>query len=144
MAYHCQDICSDNGDHYNVIMSAMASQITSLMIVYSTVYSKRRSKKTSRLRVAGLCDGNSPVTGEFLAQRASKAENVSIWWRHHATLWSLNNGKVNHSDRTIYSPVKENCGGGGVAFLSTPTEIYPQAFKDALVWRSSNHQSACR
>ena len=30
-----------------------------------------------------LCEGNSPVTGEFLAQRASNAENVSIWWRHH-------------------------------------------------------------
>ena len=29
-----------------------------------------------------LC-GNSPVTGEFPAQRASNAENVSIWWRHH-------------------------------------------------------------
>ena len=25
----------------------------------------------------------SPVTGEFPAQRASNAENVSIWWRHH-------------------------------------------------------------
>ena len=24
-----------------------------------------------------------PVTGEFPAQRASNAENVSIWWRHH-------------------------------------------------------------
>ena len=28
--------------------------------------------------------GNSPVTGEFPAQRASNAENVSIWLRHHA------------------------------------------------------------
>ena len=27
--------------------------------------------------------GNSPGTGEFLAQMASNAENVSIWWRHH-------------------------------------------------------------
>ena len=27
---------------------------------------------------------NSPVTGEFPAQRASNAENVDIWWRHHA------------------------------------------------------------
>ena len=27
--------------------------------------------------------GNSPVTGEFPAQMASNAENVSIWWRHH-------------------------------------------------------------
>ena len=42
-----------------------------------------RSKKTSKLRVTGLCEGNSPVTGEFPAQRASNAENVSIWWRHH-------------------------------------------------------------
>ena len=47
---------------------------------------RRRSKKTSKLRVTGLCAGNSPGTGEFPAQMASNAENVSIWWRHHATL----------------------------------------------------------
>ena len=70
--------------HYNeVIMSAMASQNASLTIVYSTVYSRCRSKKTSKLRVTGLCVGNSLVTGEFPAQKASNAENVSIWWRHH-------------------------------------------------------------
>ena len=39
---------------------------------------KRRSMKTSKLRVTGLCEGNSPVTGEFPAQRASNAENLSI------------------------------------------------------------------
>ena len=44
---------------------------------------ERRSKKTSKPRVTGLCAGNSPVTGEFPAQRASNAENVSIWWRYH-------------------------------------------------------------
>ena len=44
---------------------------------------RRRSKKTSKLRVTGLCAGNSPGTGEFPAQMASYAENVSIWWRHH-------------------------------------------------------------
>ena len=43
---------------------------------------RRRSKKTSKLRVTGLCTGNSPGTGEFPAQMASYAENVSIWWRH--------------------------------------------------------------
>ena len=70
--------------HYNdVIMSAMVSQITSLTIIYSTVYSRRRSNKTSKLRVTGLCEGNSPVTAEFPAQMASNAENVSIWWRHY-------------------------------------------------------------
>ena len=66
-------------------MSAMTSQINSLTIVYSTVYLRRRSKKTSKLHVTGLCEGNSPVTGEYPAQRASKAENVYIWWRHHVS-----------------------------------------------------------
>ena len=45
---------------------------------------RRRSKKISKLRVTGLCVGNSPGTGEFPAQMASYAENISIWWRHHA------------------------------------------------------------
>ena len=43
----------------------------------------RRSKETSKLRVTGLRVGNSPGTGEFPAQMASNAENVSIWWRRH-------------------------------------------------------------
>ena len=43
----------------------------------------RRSKKTSKLRFTGLCADNTPVTGEFPAQKTSNAENVSIWWRHH-------------------------------------------------------------
>ena len=47
---------------------------------------RRRPKKTSKLHVTGLCAGNSPVTGEFPAQRASSAENVSISWRHHGIL----------------------------------------------------------
>ena len=64
-------------------MVAMASQITSLTIVYSTVYSGADKKKTSKLRVTGLCVGNSPGAGEFPAQMARNAENVSIWWRHH-------------------------------------------------------------
>ena len=37
----------------------------------------RRSKKISKLRVTGLCTGNSPVTSEFPAQKVSNAENVS-------------------------------------------------------------------
>ena len=44
---------------------------------------RRRSKKTSKLSVTGLCARNSPRTGEFPARMASNAENVSIWWRHH-------------------------------------------------------------
>ena len=44
---------------------------------------RRTSKKTSKLRVTGLCAGNSPETGEFPAQMASIGESASIWWRHH-------------------------------------------------------------
>ena len=73
--------------HYSdVIMCAMASQITSLTIVCSTVYSVANKNKTSKLRVTGLCAGNSPVTGEFTTQRASNAENISIRWRHLETV----------------------------------------------------------
>ena len=45
---------------------------------------RRTSKNTSKLRVTGLCAGNSPGTGDIPAQMASNAGNVSIWWRHHA------------------------------------------------------------
>ena len=48
---------------------------------------RRWSKKISKPRVTGLCARNSPGTGEFPAQMASYAENVSIWWRHHAWFW---------------------------------------------------------
>ena len=44
---------------------------------------RRKSMKPSKLRVTGLCEGNSPVTDEFPAQRASNAENVSICWCNH-------------------------------------------------------------
>ena len=74
--------------HYSdIIMSVMASQITSFTIVYSTVYLfMHRSKKTSKLRVTGLCEGNSPLSSEFPAQSASTAENVSSWWSYHAMI----------------------------------------------------------
>ena len=69
--------------HYDdVIMSAIASQITSLTIVYSTVYSdtvQRKHQSSASLAFAGISSG----TGEFPAQMDSNAENVSIWWHHH-------------------------------------------------------------
>ena len=68
----------------DVIMSTITSHITDVSIVYSSVSFRRRSKKTSKFRVTGLCEGNSPMTGEFPAQRSSNAGNVSNSWRHHA------------------------------------------------------------
>ena len=72
--------------HYNeVIMGAIASQITSLTIVYSTVYSDADQRKHQSSASLAFVRGNSPVSGEFPAQMASKAENVYIWWRHHGS-----------------------------------------------------------
>ena len=57
-----------------------------------------RSKKTSKVRVTGLCVGNSPGTGEFPSQMASNAENVSIWWRHHEEQTSESKSPILLSD----------------------------------------------
>ena len=73
--------------HYcDVIMGAMTSHQPHDFLLNCSF--RRRSKKTSKLRVTGLCAGNSPVTGEFPAQMASNPENVSIRWRHHVNTLS--------------------------------------------------------
>ena len=60
-------------------MSVVASQITGVSIAYSTFCSGADQRKhQSKLRATGLCVGNSPVTDDFPAQRASKAGNGSI------------------------------------------------------------------
>ena len=78
-AWHYNLISGIMRPHYSeVILGAIASQITSLTIVYSIVYSRHRSKKTSKLRVTGLCTGKSIETGEFPAQMVSKVEKVPM------------------------------------------------------------------
>ena len=61
---------------FSPFMNAMASQITSLTIVYPTVYSG-----------AGQRTHQSSASLAFVrgTQSVNNAENVSIWWRHHAT-----------------------------------------------------------
>ena len=56
---------------------------------------RRRSKKTAKPRVTGLYEGNSPVSGEFPAQSASNAENISSWSRHH---------EINHFQWKVPNP----------------------------------------
>ena len=77
------DYCIHQHHYCDVIMGAVASQITSLTIVYSTVYpdTDQRKHQSSALLAFG--------TSEFPAQMASNAENVSIWWRHHGTVSKL-------------------------------------------------------
>ena len=72
----------NHNHHSGVIMRTIASQITSDSSV-AELFVQAQIKETSKLRGTGLCGGNSPVTDEFPAQKASSAEIVSIWWRHH-------------------------------------------------------------
>ena len=52
--------------------------------LFSTVCSGADKKtKTSKLLVAGLCEQDPLATGGLPSQKASNAENASIWWRHH-------------------------------------------------------------
>ena len=64
-------------------MCAMASQIASLTIIYSTAYSGADQRKHQSSASLAFVWGTSPVTGEFPAQMACKAANVSIQWRLH-------------------------------------------------------------
>ena len=66
--------------HYSdVVMNKMASQMTSLTIIFSIVYSGADQRK--HLRSASL----DFVTGEFPVHSARNAENVYTRWRHHAS-----------------------------------------------------------
>ena len=65
-------------------MSMMASQITGLTIVYSTVHLGADQRKHQG--ITGLCEGNLLVMSEFPAQGANNMENVSIWQCHHENL----------------------------------------------------------
>ena len=58
-------------------LKSPASRLFTLPFIQSQI------KEYIQLPVTGLLEENSPVAGEFPAQRASYAENVSIWWRHH-------------------------------------------------------------
>ena len=68
-----------NVHHYDdVIMTMLASQITSLPVVCSIVYSDVNQRKHQSSASLAFVRENSPGTGEFSAQMASYAENVSI------------------------------------------------------------------
>ena len=89
-------------NHYNdVIMSAMASQITGVSIVYLTVSSGSDQRKHQSFSSLAFVRGNPPVTGKFPTQRASYAENVSIWWRHHEVNIRSVNGFLRSGNQPI-------------------------------------------
>ena len=63
-----------------VIMSAMASQITCVSIVCSIVCSGADQRKHQSSASLAFVRG---IHWSFPSQKASNAEYISIWWRHH-------------------------------------------------------------
>ena len=70
-------------------MGAMASQINSLGIVYSIVHSGADQRKHPSSASLAFVRGihRWPVNSPH--KKASNAENVSIWWRHHGNCWTV-------------------------------------------------------
>ena len=71
--------CSRYND---IIMSAMASQITGVSIVCSTVCSGADQRKHQSSASLAFVRGIHQWPVAFPAQRTSNADIVSIWWRH--------------------------------------------------------------
>ena len=76
--------------HYNdVIMSSVASQITSLTIVYSTVYTgadpRKHQSSASLACVRGI--HRWPVNSRKMP--VTRIIFFSIWWRHHVRITQL-------------------------------------------------------
>ena len=125
----CSDTCYTL--YSGVMMSAMASQMTSVSIVCTTVCSGGDEKKTLKLHVTGLCESKSLVASEFPTQRASNTENVSIWWHHHVWRWYW----INNPPFFIILKNWENHGMEEITLFGSP-------FLWSVVWHlsSSSHQ----
>ena len=77
-----EDTMMANGHYNDVIMGAIASQITSLTIVYSIVYSDADQRKHQSSASLAFVRG---IHRWIPCKMVSYAENVSIWWRHHGS-----------------------------------------------------------
>ena len=51
--------------------------------------------------------GKFYVIGDFLAQRASNAENVSVWWRHRA--YTSGREQFQHTNASSFMKITNNC-----------------------------------
>ena len=89
-------------------MGAMVSQITSISIVYSTVWSGADQGKYQISALLAFVKGihrwpvNSP-------HKASNAENVSIWWRHHDHARFRSGHGVSQSSSQVMCKCQSSC-----------------------------------
>ena len=89
------------------------------------------SQKTSKLRVTGLCEGNSPVTSDPPPPPpawTSNAEDVSYWWRHHVKtfhefpLWNKDLYHISNYANLSYS-VEGDCDDNINVYVSDDDAI---------------------
>ena len=120
--------------HYvNVIMTTVASQITSLAVVYSIVYSgvdERKHQSSASLAFVRGITG----TGEFPAQRASYPENVSIWWRHHGLL--SDNKHLAVADKTEVCYKRSHWYPSIIVTLMGQTRVIHHDWNTEIGWRT--------
>ena len=91
---------------------------------------RRRSKKTSKPRVTGICEGNSPVTSEFHSQRASYAVNVSISWRHHVKCrWCGPRARIGTT-----SPDRKSLPGSVLNDVYIAIQHMPEVYTGGIIW----------
>ena len=93
--------------HYSdIIISAMASQMTGVSIFCSSVCLGIDQKKHHSSVSLAFVRGNPLVTGGFPSQRASITEIVSIWLHHHE---SHRYSRLTHEE-SIYNGLKSGSG----------------------------------
>ena len=96
------DFYAKGGTWYITVTSQLASQIPSLTIFYSTIYSDADQREHHGFASLAFVRGIHRIT-----QMASNAENVSIWWRHYENF----NGTLPHSPVILHeyhSKIKKN------------------------------------
>ena len=69
--------------YWRRIINVMVSQITSISTVCLTACSGADIREHESSASLALNVGNPPVIGRFPSQRASNAESVPVWFRHH-------------------------------------------------------------
>ena len=89
----------------------------------------RTSKKTSKLRVTGLCVGNSPGTGEFPTQMASNAEFFHLMTSSYVTVNSFL-ASSNRVDSDTFQPQRWH---GSI--LGTSISTFNSLGPSDAIWR---------
>ena len=82
-------------------MTTMASQITSLTVVYSNVYSDADQRKHQSPASLAFVWG-SHRDRWIPRTKGQLRENVSIWWRHHAWDIRLHTEKIHIGARRLH------------------------------------------